>query len=72
MIVATPWQLNITYPNGTDSSIFSFLVSTFKDKTTIAGWQDIPNLSVTPTGNVNSTFALSFAGLFGGSDHPVQ
>lgn len=67
-IIATPGRLNITYPYGTNASIFSFVVSTFANKTTITGWDDLPSLDVNVTGNVNMTYGLSFAGLFGGKD----
>ncbi|KAG4415364.1 hypothetical protein IFR04_011513 [Cadophora malorum] len=70
-IVATPGRLNITYPYGTTSSIFSFIISTFSSRPTIKGWEDIPGLSVNVTGVVNGTFELSFAGLFGGQDEPI-
>ncbi|KKY19193.1 hypothetical protein UCRPC4_g04567 [Phaeomoniella chlamydospora] len=70
--LTTPWSLNITYPAGDSSSIFSFIVSTVKSKPTMSSWDDLEGLSVNVTGNVNLTYSLSFAGLNGGADETIN
>ena len=47
-------------------------MSTFKEKVTVYGWEDIQGLSVNVTGNVNMTYELTFAGLYGGADTPIN
>lgn len=68
----SPYQLNLTYPNGNSSSIFSFIVSTVDSKPTVSSWDDLKGLSVRVSGNVNLTYSLSFAGLYGGDDKPIK
>ncbi|RSL40068.1 hypothetical protein CEP53_013610 [Fusarium sp. AF-6] len=67
-----PGQLTLSYPNGNSGSIFSLLVGTFKSKRTISGWEDIVGLKVAVSGNVNTTYGLSFGGQYGGSDSPIR
>lgn len=70
--VATPGQLNLTYPYGTASSSFSLLVSPFAMKKDIVGWEDIQGLNVTVSGNVDSNFTLGYAGNYGGAYTTVK
>ncbi|KAK0122231.1 hypothetical protein ONS95_010484 [Cadophora gregata] len=70
--VATPYTLNITYPLGNASSVFSFVVSAFKEKTDVSTWEDVQGLSVHVSGNVNSTYAVGWAGSYGGAYKPVN
>lgn len=65
-------KLTLTYPNGTANSIFSFVVGTFIKKPTVAGWADVQGLNVSVSGNINETYALSFAGEYGGSDSMIR
>lgn len=67
-----PGSLRIAYPYSNDSSIFSLLVSTFASKVTVSSWDDIVGLDVQISGNVNMNYSLSFAGLYGGADKPIQ
>ncbi|KAI0018936.1 hypothetical protein F4780DRAFT_477393 [Xylariomycetidae sp. FL0641] len=60
-------RLNVTYPQGNASSIFTLVVSTFKNATTITGWDDVPSLDVSVSGNINQDYTLSFCGRNGGS-----
>ncbi|KAI8291891.1 hypothetical protein K4K60_012144 [Colletotrichum sp. SAR11_57] len=65
-------KLTLTYPNGTADSIFSFVVGTFIKKPTVSGWADVQGLNVSVSGNINETYALSFAGEYGGSDSMIR
>ncbi|UPL02755.1 hypothetical protein LCI18_013689 [Fusarium solani-melongenae] len=67
-----PGQLILSYPTGHSGSIFSLLVGTFKNKRTISGWEDVAGLKVAVSGNVNTTYGLSFGGHYGGSDSPIR
>ncbi|CAG8981254.1 hypothetical protein HYALB_00003852 [Hymenoscyphus albidus] len=70
--VASPGQLNLTYPYGTASSTFSLLVSPFAMKKDIVGWEDVQGLNVTVSGNVDSNFTLGYAGAYGGAYSTVN
>ncbi|KXH64760.1 hypothetical protein CNYM01_02074 [Colletotrichum nymphaeae SA-01] len=71
-VEVAPNKLSLSYPNGTADSIFTFVVGTFIKKPTITGWADVQGLSVNVSGNVNETFALSFAGSMGGTSSPIR
>jgi hypothetical protein len=64
---ASPWMLNLTYPLGNANSTFILLVSPFKLKKDISGWDDIQGLSVEISGNVDGNFSLGWAGSYGGA-----
>lgn len=68
----SPNVLNLTYPNGTKSSIFSLVVATFPEKPTLSGWDDVQDLKVQVSGNVNMSYGLSFAGSYGGTDALIR
>ncbi|KAL2066155.1 hypothetical protein VTL71DRAFT_2226 [Oculimacula yallundae] len=70
--VATPYTLNLTYPLGTADSVFTFVVSPFKGKQDVSAWEDVQGLSVNVTGNVNSTYSVTWAGAYGGAYKPVN
>lgn len=67
-----PGVLNVTYPYGNETSIFSLLVGTFKERRTIAGWDDIPGLDVKVTGNIDGNYSLSYGGQYGGADSVIR
>ncbi|KAF4124544.1 hypothetical protein GMORB2_5210 [Geosmithia morbida] len=71
-VVVTPGKLNLTYPYGNATSIFSLLVGTFREKPTIAGWGDIPRLTVDIDGNIDKNYSLSYGGQYGGADSTVR
>ncbi|KAI1082529.1 hypothetical protein F5B20DRAFT_597495 [Whalleya microplaca] len=68
----SPGRLNLTYPNGNSSSIFTFVVSTFTKMRTLSGWDGVQGLDVKVAGNANLTYALSFAGSVGGTDTTLR
>ncbi|KAK2624550.1 hypothetical protein QTJ16_006500 [Diplocarpon rosae] len=65
--VATPYTLNLTYPLGGVDSVFSFLVSPFEALRDVTDWEDVQGLTVHVNGNVNSTYTVAWAGVYGGS-----
>ena len=65
--VASPGQLNLSYPLGDSTSTFSFLVSPFAAKKTISSWADVQGLTVEVTGNVDGNFTVGYAGSYGGA-----
>lgn len=71
-VKVSPRKLSLSYPYGNASSIFTFVVGTFSEKWTVAGWEDVQGLKVEVSGNVDPEYALSFAGSYGGSDSPIR
>ncbi|KAK7984587.1 hypothetical protein PG989_011989 [Apiospora arundinis] len=71
-VQVAPWHLNLSYPDGNSSSIFTLVVSAFADGRIVRGWEDVQGLDVKVTGNVNMTHSLAFAGQMGGSDKPLR
>ncbi|KAG4268250.1 hypothetical protein FPRO04_14803 [Fusarium proliferatum] len=67
-----PGKLSLSYPYGNASSVFTFVVGTFEKKRTVASWADVQGLEVKVSGNINSTYALSFAGGYGGADSLIR
>ncbi|KAK8123026.1 hypothetical protein PG984_011696 [Apiospora sp. TS-2023a] len=67
-----PWHLDLSYPDGNSSSIFTLVVSAFADGRMVRGWEDVQGLNVKVSGNVNMTNHLSFAGQVGGSSKPLR
>jgi len=53
---AAPGSLNLTYPIGNGSSIFTLLISPFAAKKTISTIEEIQGLTVSATGSVNETY----------------
>jgi hypothetical protein len=69
---ASPCNLDITYPLGNSSSIFTLLVSPFAAKKTISSIEEIQGMTVNVTGNVNETYTLAYAGEYGGADSTIK
>ncbi|KAI0603160.1 hypothetical protein F4775DRAFT_15702 [Biscogniauxia sp. FL1348] len=67
-----PGHLNLTYPRGNGTSVFSLMVGTFVEKPTISGWADVPGLKVDVSGNANLSYSLSFNGEYGGSGSTIR
>ncbi|KAK8043470.1 hypothetical protein PG993_005900 [Apiospora rasikravindrae] len=67
-----PWRLDLSYPEGNASSIFTLVVSAFADGRTVRGWDDVEGLDVKVSGSVNMTPSLSFAGQMGGRSKPLR
>ncbi|KAF6804714.1 hypothetical protein CSOJ01_10003 [Colletotrichum sojae] len=71
-VAVAPNKLTLSYPNGTADSIFTLVVGTFLKKHTVSSWADVQGLNVSVSGNVNETYALSFAGQYGGADKTLR
>lgn len=69
---AAAGSLNLTYPDGNDTSIFTLLVSTFTKKRTVTAIEDMQGADFTISGTINETYALSFAGAYGGADNTIN
>jgi hypothetical protein len=69
---AAPGSLNLTYPIGNGSSIFTLLISPFAAKKTISTIEEIQGLTLNVTGSVNETYSLSYAGGYGGADDTIK
>ncbi|KAI1338142.1 hypothetical protein F5Y15DRAFT_132837 [Xylariaceae sp. FL0016] len=67
-----PGKLNLTYPYGNSSSIFTLVVSTFTNKRTLSGWDDVQGMNVSVSGNANMNYTLSFGGNLGGSSSTIR
>jgi len=65
-------KVSLSYPHGTNSSIFTLLVSTFSTKRTVTSIGDIQGLNLTVSGNANLEYELSFAGPQGGSNKMLR
>ncbi|KAI3337647.1 hypothetical protein HD806DRAFT_46620 [Xylariaceae sp. AK1471] len=68
----SPSRLSLTYTNGTASSIFTLVVSQFKQVRTVTGWEDVQGVKVRVSGNVILTHSLSFAGGYGGRSSTIR
>lgn len=68
----SPGVLNLTYPYGNNTSVFSFMVSTFKGHYDLASWDDVQGVKVNVTGNANLTYSLQFQGAYGGAGETVN
>ncbi|KAF4549221.1 Hypothetical protein D9617_23g006360 [Elsinoe fawcettii] len=67
-----PGVLNLTYPYGTAASVFSFMVSPFKTKRDVSGWDDLQGVAVSVSGNAETNYNVTFQGAFGGSGAVVN
>jgi len=72
IIEAAANTLSVIYPEGDASSSFSFLVSQFAERPTVGSLADIQGLSVKVGGNVNATYAISFAGSYAGTNTVIN
>ncbi|KAG9935881.1 hypothetical protein KCV02_g6281, partial [Aureobasidium melanogenum] len=70
--VVSPNRLELTYPYGNSSSVFSLLVSTFANKRNVASWSDIQGANVSVATNANTSYAVTFAGAYGGQDEMIN
>ncbi|KAI5268714.1 hypothetical protein E4T47_07647 [Aureobasidium subglaciale] len=68
----SPNRLDLSYPYGNSSSIFSFLVSTFANKRNVKTWADIQGANVNVTTNANTSYSVTFAGTYGGQDEVIN
>lgn len=68
LVEAAPSSLDLSYPNGSSSSIFTLIVSPFAAKRTVSSLRDIQGLTLNATSTVNPVYSLSFAGAYGGAD----
>ncbi|KAK7962811.1 uncharacterized protein PG986_003636 [Apiospora aurea] len=71
-VQVAPWRLDLSYPEGNASSIFTLVVSAFADGRSVNGWEEVKGISVKVSGNVNTTHSLSFAGQMGGQSKPLR
>lgn len=67
-----PGKLRLTYPKGNSTSIYSFIVGTFKQNRTISDWTGVQGLQVNISGNVDMNYSLGFAGSHGGAYVPIN
>ncbi|KAF7927944.1 hypothetical protein EAE99_005321 [Botrytis elliptica] len=65
-------SLNLTYPEGNETSIFTFLVSPFAAKRTVSSIEDIQGLSLNVSGTIDMNYTLSYAGEYGGTDATIN
>ncbi|KAG9935854.1 hypothetical protein KCV02_g6292, partial [Aureobasidium melanogenum] len=70
--VVSPNRLELSYPYGNSSSIFSLLVSTFANKRDVASWSDIQGANVSVSTNANTSYTVTFAGAYGGQDTVIN
>ncbi|KAF2846781.1 hypothetical protein T440DRAFT_405117 [Plenodomus tracheiphilus IPT5] len=61
--------LELRYPQGNDSSGFSFLVGTngWDGKRDVRGWEDVEGVRVNVTGSIDANYTVTFSGLHGGA-----
>ncbi|RFN54340.1 hypothetical protein FIE12Z_1466 [Fusarium flagelliforme] len=71
-VQVSPGRLHLSYPRGNSSSRFSLQVGTFIEKPTIKSWDDLPNLRVNVSGNVDPKYELSFGGAYGGGSQTIR
>ncbi|KAI3397174.1 hypothetical protein diail_11148 [Diaporthe ilicicola] len=64
-----PYRLELTYPRGNESSIFTFIIggNPLGQKRDVVGWGDVMGLSVNVSGTVDPSHEVAFCGLNGGS-----
>ncbi|GME36463.1 hypothetical protein GTA08_BOTSDO00397 [Neofusicoccum parvum] len=67
-----PGVLNLTYPYGNGTSVFTFFVSTFKGHYDVAGWEDVQGVKVEVAGNANMSYEVSFNGAYGGAGETIS
>lgn len=67
----SPKKLKVTYPEGTSSSVFTFVASPSLAKRDVQSWADIQGISISVSGNANPDPQITFAGRYGGSGSPI-
>ncbi|KAI2794261.1 hypothetical protein POX_a00853 [Penicillium oxalicum] len=71
----SPYALNLTYPNGNDTSRFTFAlaVNPLGGKRDVSGLEDVDGLKIDVVGgSVNPVPEISFCGLVGGTCNVIQ
>lgn len=71
---ASASTLNISYPYGNSSSIFTFQISEFIAKRDVGSWDDLQGLSVSVSASsaVDMNYTVTFAGAYGGADETID
>lgn len=70
LVDVSPNRLNLTYPDGDASSVFTFYASPSLLQRNVQGWSDIQGVNISISGNVDPNATVKFAGRFGGSYGP--
>ncbi|PVH93355.1 hypothetical protein DM02DRAFT_619309 [Periconia macrospinosa] len=72
--VASENVLELTYPDGNETSTFEFLIGTNSKngKRDVASWEDVEGVKVTVNGTVDSAYEVTFSGLVGGAGDPIN
>lgn len=65
-------SLELSYPKGNASSVFSFIVGTQRSNPNFESWDDLKGLKITVSGNVDENPELVFAGAYGGDEETVN
>lgn len=68
----SPNCLNLTYPSGNSTSVFTLVVGTFKQNRTIADWSGVVGLDVKVSTNANEAYNLTFNGARGGAGEVLR
>lgn len=68
----SPNRLELTYPLGNSSSIFTLVVGTFKQNRTVADWSGVVGLNVDISTNANASYSLAFGGAMGGAVETIR
>ncbi|KAG7404283.1 hypothetical protein Forpe1208_v015722 [Fusarium oxysporum f. sp. rapae] len=71
LMQVSPKKLKVTYPEGTSSSVFTFVASPSLAKRDVQSWADIQGISISVSGNANPVPKVTFAGRYGGSGSPI-
>ncbi|EXL65123.1 hypothetical protein FOPG_18637 [Fusarium oxysporum f. sp. conglutinans race 2 54008] len=71
LMEVSPKKLKVTYPEGTSSSVFTFVASPSLAKRDVQSWADIQGISISVSGNANPVPKVTFAGRYGGSGSPI-
>lgn len=71
-VAVSPNKLNLTYPAGNSSSVFTLIVGTFKQNRTIADWSGVVGLDVNVSTNANEAYNLTFNGARGGAGEVIR
>lgn len=65
-------SMNLTYPNGNSSSIFTMMMSPPRNRGTVSGWGDADGLNVHVKTFPKMDMNITFAGWRGGAEDPIQ
>lgn len=72
--VASEKQLELEYPQGNETSTFTFLVGTNSKmgRRDVSTWGDVEGVSIDVDGTVNATYSIAFAGYVGGAGKMIK